>query len=226
MNVIDFTTCAKVALWFACQTSATGDGGRVRVVEKRSLSGRVLRPPQIENRIAVQRGMLVHIESGTIPDTAVTRNVTIEECDKRAILQILEWEYGIHHAALFPDLEMFRRDMEEGRVRFPNTMLAAGASAMDRDDYQTAKSHFRNCVASYLQRHPEDDGGFVNIVPMRNLAITLAMLGEWDEAIRVGDLVLQLAKRHRSTNNGRVFKETEKVVADIGRRAIVAGLRS
>ena len=217
MNVIDFTTCAKVALWFACLPSSTGKGGRIRVVEKQNLSGRVFRPPQIERRIAAQQGVLVHIQSGTIPDAEVTRNVMIEEGDKEAILQVLEREYDIHRMSLFPDLEMFRRDMEEGRVRFPHTMLAAGAAAFEREDFKTARTHFNNCVSSYIRRQPEEDGGFFNIVPMRNLAIALAALGEWREALRVADRVLQLATKYRSANDGRVFRDTMKVVADIRR---------
>ena len=223
MNVIDFTTCAKVALWFACLPSATGSGGRVRVVEKNNLSGsRVFRPPQIEGRIEAQRGVLVHTESGAISSTQVSKNVMIAEADKETILRCLEEEYGIHRMSLFPDLEMFRRDIEEGRLRFQHTMFAAGEAAVARGNLKAARSHFADCVSSYINQHPEKDGGFFNIFPMRNLALTLAMSREWREALQVADRVLQLATRYSSSNNGRVFRETKRIVADIRSAASVA----
>ena len=220
MNVIDFTTCAKVALWFAC--APTGGNGRIRVVERKQVRGRIIEPVQRHPRIKAQRGVLVYEETGVMEEEEVSETIVIRKEDKSGILDILRSDYGIEGRNLFPDLERFRQDIESRRIRFVRAELAAGAQACQRGDYERARRFLEACCASWQARYPDSDGGFFNIVPLRNLALTLAALGRRAEAISTGKRALEIARREaREQDGGRILRQTEEALETIKRASAV-----
>ena len=214
MNVIDFTTCMKVALWFACLPSPTASGGRVRVVEEANIHGRLLEPNQQNDRIRSQKGVLVHIATGTMEDDEISESVPFREDDKAPIREILQEHYGIDRTSLFPDFSMFQEDIENGRVRFLFHEERAGVQAQKRGDSKLAKRIFEDVVSYRTNHDPSRDGGFNNIHPLRNLSITMASLGEWENAIRTGERALAIA---RNASNSEQILITEQVLATISR---------
>ena len=220
MNVIDFTTCAKVALWFAC--AQTDGDGRIRIVEESDLTGRVIRPADQHPRIRAQRGVLIYKKSGILEQEEVRETLVVRQDDKAGLKEILRTDYGIERRTLFPDLEGFREEIEKGGVRFVRAELAAGAQAFEREDYERARQLFESCSRSWQSKHPERDGGFFNIVPLRNLAITLSMLGEDEKAIEAAEQARQIARmtcKGGGGNNLRVLRETEAIANSVRTRS-------
>ena len=211
MNVIDFTDDPAVALWFA-GSEAAGSDGQVRFVEESRLSGRVIRISDPPQRMIDQKGLLVFVEDGEIRENEITRTIRVAGCDKPEILRVLELRLGIARNSLFRDLDGFRHEIETGHVRFVKAELRAGALAVERGDHRRAVEFLKRCVASHRNKRPED-GGFPNIVPLRNLAIAYMCLGETQRAEQTAEGALKIAERacrggSGSDSRNRVLRET------------------
>ena len=213
-NTIDFTRSSTVGLWFACHEEDYD--GQLRIVERSKLSATIIEPAVQHTRMANQRGVLVYAQNGEIAEDEIAETIRIPAEEKADLRQALAEKYGIARQTLFRDLEGFRFEIETREVRFVKAELAAGALAFQRGDYRQAVMFWERCVSSHKARRPTRNGGFANIVPLRNLAIGLYAVGQKAKAERTAEEALALAVKEASGyQDDRIVKETRRVYDQI-----------
>lgn len=118
-NLIDFTTDRFVALFFACEQSASEDG-RIICQRKELLSSTIKEPPESINRVVAQSSVFVRPPEGFIkPDDNDIINIPSEI--KLPMLEYLQEIHDISIETIYNDIHGFiryQKDNMESYVEF------------------------------------------------------------------------------------------------------------
>ena len=118
-NLIDFTTDYFVALFFACEQSAS-ENGRIICQKKELLSPSIKEPPEPINRVVAQSSVFVRPPDGFIkPDDNDIINIPSEI--KLSMLEYLQEIHDISTETIYNDIHGFiryQKDYMESYVEF------------------------------------------------------------------------------------------------------------
>ena len=118
-NLIDFTTDCFVALFFACEQSAS-ENGRIICEKKELLSPSIKEPPEPINRVVAQSSVFVRPPDGFIkPDDNDIINIPSEI--KLSMLEYLKEIHDISTETIYNDIHGFiryQKDYMESYVEF------------------------------------------------------------------------------------------------------------
>ena len=117
-NLIDFTNCPYIALYFASQLpfavqvgeQPAIEDGRVIVINKKNVCHRQV-PQTSDPRVKAQQSIFVQEDCGVLlPDSFCV--VKVPAAAKNELLRILSCKHDIHPTSLFPDLPAAVRSVQ------------------------------------------------------------------------------------------------------------------
>ena len=222
--LIDFTSSALIALWFACQDEegqlgkvlgmATNSVVRFSTIRYEDL-GRPIReflnqgklwkwePSGLNNRIVGQQSVLVFGE-GKIEESNYEEITVAANC-KKDILATLEKSFGIRGQKLFNDLAGFalQNAHDQPYDNFSaRDLLSLGVSFHQRGEYLEAKAHYSRAI----ELDPQDAYAYNNRGAARNAA------GDHRGAITDFDIAIE-----RSSEFAHAYNNRGVARSDLGR---------
>ena len=232
--LIDFTTSALIALWFACRREASKEGKVVAMATddvdsfstiryedlnkpiKELMSRRRLWkwvPSGLNNRIVAQQSVFVFGE-GKI-GKSYYKDIRIDVARKRDILETLEKSFGINEQALFNDLAGFAQNNAHDQ---PYDSLSAeelfslSIAFQQRGEYKQAKEHYDGAIELDSQ----------NAVFYNNRGTTKLALGDFQGAIADLDKAIDLHPQYAAAYNNRggaksALGDRQGAIMDFGR---------
>lgn len=158
-NLIDFTTCYYIALFFACEKSPSEDGRIILQDQNGTIKDYIIEPcdPDPKSRVRVQKSIFVKPPKGFIE---VDKKVVIPKNLKLPLLKYLKKKIGISTETIYPDLYGFvssqyiRWSVYE-EIDKGNNHLKSGKEAEERQEKakncKQAIQHFTNAIDNAIQ---------------------------------------------------------------------------
>ena len=232
--LIDFTTNALIALWFAC-SKETGQEGKVVAMAtddidrfstvsyedlnqpvKELLNQRRLwkwEPSNLNNRIVAQQSVLVFGE-GRI-DRSYYEEIKIATAYKKDILETLGKSFGIDEQELYNDLAGFAQNNAHDQAYEPlsaERFFSLSIAFQQRGDYRQAIENYDGAI----ELDPQ------NPVFYNNRGTTKTALGEFQRAITDLDKAIKLNPQYAAAYNNRggaknALGDHQGAVEDFGR---------
>lgn len=158
-NLIDFTTCYYIALFFACEKSPSKDGRIILQNKNGAIKDYIIEPcdPNPKSRVRVQKSIFVRPHDGFIE---VDKKVVIPKDLKLPLLKYLEKEIGISTETIYPDLYGFvnsqdiRWSVYEEIDKGDNRLKSGGEAETHQQkakNYKQAIQHFTNAIDNAIQ---------------------------------------------------------------------------
>ena len=189
-NLIDFTECHLVALFFACN-GAHGKPGRVILFERtedKKSKYKIEVPRCPKHRVTAQKSVFVQHKSGVIEESDIEEMICIRPSFKQPILTYLREEHCIYTQTIYNDLQGYIKHQwihhnaysEYGRGVLCYSHAATGNN---NTDVHTAIEHFSNAIKLY----PD----FIDAYDWRG-KIYLRRTGDFEKAIKDYTRVIEL----------------------------------
>ena len=193
-NLIDFTECYLVALFFACD----GDHdkpGRVILFERtedKKNKYKIKTPQCPEHRVKAQKSVFVQHSSGVIDEDDIEEMICIRPCFKQRILTYLRESERIYTQTIYNDLQGYiihQCRHHDAYSEYGRGVLCYSHAANNRGglnnstDVHTAIEHFSNAIKWY----PD----FIDAYNWRG-KIYLRVTGDFDKAITDYTRVIEL----------------------------------
>ena len=230
-NLIDFTTCYYIALFFACEKSPSKNG-RVILQDKNGvIKDNIIEPcdPDPRSRVRVQKSIFVKPHDGFIE---VDKKIVIPKDLKLPLLKYLKKEIGISIKTIYPDLYGFvssqyiRWSVYE-EIDNGNNRLKSGEEAetyqQKAKNYEQAIQHFTNAIDNAVQL---DEGLAVAYDGRGSAYLSIGELGNSKGELENAIADFTEAIKHKSdcpdayNNRGRSYfakGELENAIADFSR---------
>ena len=232
--LIDFTTSALIALWFACSKEtdlegkvvalATDDIDKFSTVSYEDLNKPVKElliqrrlwkwaPSGLNNRIVAQQSVLVFGE-GRI-DRSYHEEIRIAAAYKKDILETLGKSFGINEQKLFNDLAGFAQNNAHDQPYEPlsaERLFSLSIAFQQRGEYRQAIENYDGAI----ELDPQ------NPVFYNNRGTTKAALGEFRGAIADLDKAIELNPQYAAAYNNRggaknALGDRQGAIMDFGR---------
>ena len=152
-NFIDFTTDYLIALFFACDGAYENDG-RVVLLQNKSKTYEVRKPPRIVSRVEFQRSVFVQPKKGYV-EPARGNVVRVPAGAKKEILKYLEKHHSISVKTVYNDLHGFIERSAPMEVHRGSKFVNKGRQ---KDNHQEKVDCYAKAIEHYdeaLRINPE-----------------------------------------------------------------------
>ena len=230
-NLLDFTTCYPIALFFACDSYPFKDG-RIILQDKNGPMKDWIRDPcnlDLKSRVGVQKSIFIRPPEGFVePD----EEVIIPKNLKHPMLNYLKKEYNLSAETVYPDLHGFVSSQETRwniyeEIGKGNDHLESGEKAKTvqekSNNYEKAIQHFTNAIDNSIQL----DEGLASAYNGRGSTyLSIGELdnskGEFEKAIKDFTEAIRYKLNYPAAynNRGRTYfanEELENAIADFSK---------
>lgn len=192
-NLIDFTTCYLVALFFACDGFPDKPGRVILLKQTEQITNKykIKKPCNPQHRVKAQKSVFVQHSSGIIDEDDIEEIICICPCFKQPILTYLR-EKRIYAQTIYNDRHGYitrQKNHHNAYSEYGRGVLCYSHAANNRGDlnnntdFHTAIEHFSNAIKWY----PD----FIDAYDWRG-KIYLRVTGDFDKAIKDYTRVIEL----------------------------------
>ena len=143
-NLIDFTTCYYIALFFACESRHDKDGRIILLDRSRETSECICEPSEKNSRAKAQRSIFVRPPKGYIEDGQY-EVLTIPKQLKRQLLNYLDWKHNISRRSVYNDIHGFIKYREVRREAW--FILQEGCRHHQKGEVCDAIKHYSKAIS-------------------------------------------------------------------------------
>ena len=159
-NLIDFTKCYLVALFFACDGSSNKPGRVIlfELTEDKRSRYKIKVPQHPKNRVTAQKSIFVQHDKGFIEEGDIEKIIYIRPSFKQPILTYLREKHCIYTQKIYNDLQGYIKHQqnhhdaysEYGRGVLCYSHSANNSEALNSNTgVRTAIEHFSNAIELY-----------------------------------------------------------------------------
>ena len=193
-NLIDFTECYLVALFFACDGALCEPGRVILLKQTEQIRDKyqIKKPQCPKHRVDAQKSVFVQHSGGVIEEDDIEEIICICPCFKQPILTYLRKHHRIYTQTIYNDSQGYIKHQwrhhdaysEYGRGVLCYSHAANNCGGLNNNtDVHTAIEHFSNAIKWY----PD----FIDAYDWRG-KIYLRVTGDFDKAIKDYTRVIEL----------------------------------
>ena len=189
-NLIDFTECHLVALFFACDGSHDKPGRVIMLKQTEQMIDKykIKKPCNPPNRVKAQKSVFVQHSSGIIDEDDIEEMICIRPSFKQPILTYLRKKECIYTQKMYNDRHGYIKHQcrhHDAYSEYGRGVLcySRAATGNNNTDVHTAIEHFSNAIKLY----PD----FIDAYDWRG-KIYLRVTGNFDKAIKDYTRVIEL----------------------------------
>ena len=213
-NLIDFTKCYLVALFFACDGAHRKSGRVILLKQTEQIRNKyqIKEPQHPINRITAQKSVFVQHPSGVIEEDDIEEIICIRPSSKQPILTYLRKYHGIYTQTIYNDLQGYIKHQKNhheayseygrgdlSRLRYATRIVSINGKVVNDEDYHAhvAIKHYSRAIELY----PD----FIEAYCAR--AQIYFWLDDFDEAIKDFTSVIELDPDYASAyvQRGRAY---------------------
>ena len=152
-NLIDFTKCYLVALFFACDGAPRKPGRVILLKQTEQIRNKyqIKKPQCPKHRVTAQKSVFVQHKSGIIEEDDIEEMICIRPSFKQPILTYLREKECIYTQKIYNDLQGYIKHQEihhNAYSEYGRGVLCYSHSATNTDVH-TAIEHFSNAIELY-----------------------------------------------------------------------------